>query len=276
MATFPLKNIAVGGNTYEIQSGSESYRVTLSAVFNNTSVPISSMTVKDILETYASSINWRVTGIYKLGHGGGSYDPSQTMINDLVGMKYYQAEYEFRGSDTTKRGNFISWSPEDEEASLPMFGIGEYSPSSISGLVSVTVNTEQNTVSNMRLSDFGGGGGGSSSIEEIVINQIGTGDANYTNLWNIGSSNTTLHVLNGPSDYKTNWTNSSKTYVLKLQQDGTLIYLNQRLKNGSSIYTGYATIYNYDSNDPHSREVQFICNGSPTLQYFTVKRCTPQ
>lgn len=165
MANYPLKNIAIGNDVYEIQSGDKSYRVTLRAVLNDTSVSISSMSVKDILETYASSINWDIVGIFKIGPGGGSYDPAQTMLDDLIGMKYYQAEYEFRGGDTTKRGNFISWSPEDEQACQPMFGIDE--SNAISGLVSVVVDTEQNSVSNMKLSNFGGGGGG--SVLEVTL-----------------------------------------------------------------------------------------------------------
>ena len=121
--------------------------------------------------------------------------------------------------------------------------------------------------------DLSGGGGGSSSIEEIVISQIGTSDANWTNLFN--TTNGTITVSNGPSDYKTKWTDSSKTYVLKLQQDGTLIYLTQRLKQGSGMYMAFATVQKYDYNDPQTHVIQLVCSGQP-LNSFNIKKCIVQ
>lgn len=248
MANYPLKNIAIGNDVYEIQSGDKSYRVTLRAILNDTSVSISSMTVKEILETYRSSIRWSIVGIYKLGPGGDSYDPSQTMIDDLIGMKYYQAQYEFRGSDTTKRGNFISWSPEDEQACSPMFGIIDYdsNPPIISGLVTVSVDTEQNLVSNMCLSDFGGGGGGSSALHTLSIYKNG-GEIPFTNL----TQSDTVELYDISTSPALTLDNTGLTNIIKaspvvVKDDTFYGYIsswNTAYKELSLIYTNSTQMY---------------------------------
>lgn len=202
MAVYPLKNIAIGGNTYQIQSGSKSYRVKLEASLN-TPNNIASLSIKDILDTYASSIQWDIIYIACL-EDGTSYDPQQVMIDDLDGMKYYYASYDFQGGDTSKFGDFINWQPDDEQASTVMFGIGDYGPNDITGLVSVSVDNQTNIVSDMRLSNFGGGGGGGSSVTTYYLyNEWGSastfaslGSASACVLRDSNSANVNISALN--------------------------------------------------------------------------------
>lgn len=191
MATYPLKNISIGGDTYEIQAG-KSYRVTIEASLS-TPNNIASLSIKDILETYASSIQWNIVGIYDIGPGGQSYDPQQVMISDLIGMKYYHAEYMFDGGDGLRSGSFIDWVPNYQSASNVMFGIDELTE--ISGLVSVNIDNETNYVGNVRLSNFGGGGGGGASLTTLAILKNGSqvpftnlGQSDTVELWNISVS----------------------------------------------------------------------------------------
>lgn len=200
MATYPLKNISVDGDIYQIAAGPEYVSVKLSYNLEDTSTTFSG-TLAEIMANNVGT--WSITGIIK---NGVSYDPTVTMLSTLTGRKQFVGEWTVRDANGVYNGDFA-----DMQINFQYFTFaipGKTSTAQFTGIVKLQVNELNNTVSQRGILLPGGGGGGGSVITKYVVqdqygqplsvNQFTSGTVQNTQLMNTdnGTYATDTDILN--------------------------------------------------------------------------------
>lgn len=187
MATYPLKNIAIGGNTYQIQAGPEYVTVKLAYDLEDTSTTFSG-TLAEIMANNVGS--WYILSIDK---NGVSYDPTTTMLSTLTGRKQYSADWTIVDANGSSNGEFAGLQINYQYFTLAI--PGKTNSSDFTGIVKLKVNELNNTVTQKGILLPGGGGGGGGSIittyalqdqygQAISVSQFSSGTITNTKLMN--------------------------------------------------------------------------------------------
>lgn len=167
MATYPLKNISVGGDIYQIQAGPEYVTVKLAYDLEDTSTTFSG-TLAEIMANNVGS--WYILSIDK---NGVSYDPTTTMLSTLTGRKQYSADWTVVDSNGSNNGEFANMQINYQYFTLAI--PGKTNSSEFTGMVKLQVNELNNTVTQkgILLPGGGGGGGGSTITTYSLQDQYG-------------------------------------------------------------------------------------------------------
>lgn len=167
MATYPLKNISVGGDIYQIAAGPEYVTVQLAYDLEDTSTTFSG-TLAEIMANNVGT--WSIISINK---NGVNYDPTTTMLSTLTGRKQYSGDWTVRDSNGAYNGEFAGLQINYQYFTLAI--PGKTNTADFTGMVKLQVNELTNTVTQkgILLPGSGGGGGGSSITTYTLQDQYG-------------------------------------------------------------------------------------------------------
>lgn len=231
MATYPLKNISIAGDTYQIQAGHEYVSVVLAYNLEDTSTTFSG-TLAEIMANNAGT--WSVKSITK---NGVSYDPSTTMISSLSGFKQYSGEWTVRDANGVYGGDFAQL-----QFNYPYFTLaipGKTSKNAFTGMVKLEVISSTNTVSQRGILLPSGGGSG---VQSVTVTQDVSSGTKIGSI-DVDGVSTDLYAPSGGGGSASvlTFTNNSGTAIAfsQAQQAGTI---QLRLSGTAQDYSQVKTL----------------------------------
>lgn len=161
MATYPLKNLAIDGNIYQIAGGTEYVSVVLKYTLENTSTTFSG-TLAEIMANNNGS--WSIVSITK---GGVSYDPDVTMLNTLTGFKQYRGTWTVRDANGINSGEFANMQTNYQYFAFAI--PGKTMTNAFTGMVKLLVDEANNYVTEKGILLPSSGSGGSTITTYYVF-----------------------------------------------------------------------------------------------------------